>query len=222
MQEIFMTILKLGLAGSYSIIFVFIVRILLRKAPKLFSYVLWAIVLFRLVCPYSFTTEYSFVPEKVSYPEELELIERQVNEIAADENIKEMETSETIINDHINQQSIISENKETVNWIELFSTVWIIGGILLLGYSVISLIALKNKLKASEAIEKDIYVSKNINTPFVLGLFHPIIYIPEGLHGEEMRYILLHERVHIQRKTTLSNQLPLRYLHCIGSIHWYG
>jgi hypothetical protein len=35
--------------------------LLLRKAPKIFSYALWAVVLFRLICPFSFTTAFSFL-----------------------------------------------------------------------------------------------------------------------------------------------------------------
>ena len=66
MKAMFTTVLQLGLAGSYAIVFVLLVRQLLRKAPKIFSYVLWLVVLFRLLCPISVETKYSVVPTSVS------------------------------------------------------------------------------------------------------------------------------------------------------------
>ena len=57
----FTTILNMSITASYVAIGVILVRILLRKAPKIFSYALWAVVLFRLVCPLSFSSAFSFL-----------------------------------------------------------------------------------------------------------------------------------------------------------------
>jgi hypothetical protein len=38
--------------AAVEIVFVLLVPQLLRKAPKIFSYTVWALVLFRLHCPY--------------------------------------------------------------------------------------------------------------------------------------------------------------------------
>lgn len=48
--------------ASYVILFVIVVRLLLKKAPRIFSYVFWAVVLFRLVCPFSFESIFSLIP----------------------------------------------------------------------------------------------------------------------------------------------------------------
>ena len=53
LQEIFSRVLHMSLTGSYIILIVLLMRLALRKAPKVFSYVLWAAVLFRLLCPVS-------------------------------------------------------------------------------------------------------------------------------------------------------------------------
>lgn len=53
MHELFPTICNMSLTASVVIVAVLLVRLLLRRAPKVFSYALWAVVLFRLIarCP---------------------------------------------------------------------------------------------------------------------------------------------------------------------------
>ena len=47
------TLLKMSATGAVVICIVLVLRPCLRRAPKIFSYVLWLIVLFRLLCPVS-------------------------------------------------------------------------------------------------------------------------------------------------------------------------
>lgn len=54
MDAVFIKVLNMSLTASYAIIFVLAVRLILKRAPKIFSYALWSVVLFRLICPFSF------------------------------------------------------------------------------------------------------------------------------------------------------------------------
>lgn len=54
LQDTFTTVLNMSITASYVAAGVMLVRFALRKAPKIFSYALWAVVLFRLICPFSF------------------------------------------------------------------------------------------------------------------------------------------------------------------------
>ena len=56
----FQQVVKMSLMGSIVIVAVLLIRMLLKKAPKIYSYALWGIVLFRLLCPFSFSSNYSF------------------------------------------------------------------------------------------------------------------------------------------------------------------
>ena len=47
------TLLKMSVTGTIVICVVLALRLCLRRAPKIFSYVLWLVVLFRLLCPVS-------------------------------------------------------------------------------------------------------------------------------------------------------------------------
>ena len=48
-----MKILEMSIAGTACILIVLVLRVLLRKMPKVFSYILWALVFLRLICPFS-------------------------------------------------------------------------------------------------------------------------------------------------------------------------
>ena len=52
----FHQILQMSITASYVIIAVLLLRSILRNAPKKYSYMLWAAVLFRLCCPVSFSS----------------------------------------------------------------------------------------------------------------------------------------------------------------------
>ena len=51
MKELFQTICQMSVTGTYVIILVFLVRLLLRRCPRRFSYFLWLLVFPRLLCP---------------------------------------------------------------------------------------------------------------------------------------------------------------------------
>lgn len=54
LDALFLQILNMSFTASFVIVFVLLARILLKKSPKVLSYALWSVVLFRLVCPFSF------------------------------------------------------------------------------------------------------------------------------------------------------------------------
>lgn len=59
MSRLFLSILNMNLTAGYVIIFMILIRLPLKKAPKVISYALWSEVAFRLVIPFSFESIYS-------------------------------------------------------------------------------------------------------------------------------------------------------------------
>ena len=49
MHDLLLTVFNMSVTASVVILFVLAVRLLLRRSPRMFSYVLWIVVLFRLV-----------------------------------------------------------------------------------------------------------------------------------------------------------------------------
>ena len=60
-RQVLPTVLNMSLTASVVIGCVLLARLLLRRAPKVFSYGLWAVVLFRLICPVSVTAHLSLL-----------------------------------------------------------------------------------------------------------------------------------------------------------------
>ena len=54
MSDLFNSVLNMSITGSVVIAAVVIVRLILRKLPKKYAYMLWSVVGFRLCIPFSF------------------------------------------------------------------------------------------------------------------------------------------------------------------------
>lgn len=63
MWACFEVILKMSLTASFVIAAVFLIRLLLVRAPRRYSYLLWLIVLIRLLCPAALETRFGAVPD---------------------------------------------------------------------------------------------------------------------------------------------------------------
>ena len=72
LQELFMDIVSMSLTAIPIILVVLLARVVLKFAPKVISYILWAVVFFRLLCPFSFEMNFSFVPAKLASGEVIE------------------------------------------------------------------------------------------------------------------------------------------------------
>ena len=59
METVFLSVLNMSATASVVIAAVLLVRALLKKAPKKYSYLLWAVVGFRLCCPVSLSSALS-------------------------------------------------------------------------------------------------------------------------------------------------------------------
>jgi len=62
MNALFLTILNMSLTGAFVIVAIVLARQLLKKAPKIISYVLWAVVGFRLLFPFNIESIFSLIP----------------------------------------------------------------------------------------------------------------------------------------------------------------
>ena len=60
LTKIFLQLLNMSITAGYVILAVLAVRLLIHRLPKIYSYVLWSIVGFRLLCPISFSSSLSF------------------------------------------------------------------------------------------------------------------------------------------------------------------
>lgn len=223
MDQLFGHILNMSITGSYVIVFIIVARLFLRKVPKIFSYALWSVVLFRLLCPFSIESMFSFIPAEVqSSP--LNKLYTQTPQI---ENV--ISTSDQAL---INISTVpvpaipvasttpvgIPPANSTDAWINIGQYIWLIGIALLLIYSIIATIRLSRNLRTATPLFENIYEHRGITTPFVFGLLKPKIYLPNGLSDHEKAYIIKHEQVHIHRYDHIIKPLTFAVL----CIHWFN
>ena len=70
---------NMSLTASVAIVFVILLRLLLKKAPKVISYALWGVVLFRLLCPVSIGSAFPFTIFSMPQPKSLEQLPASSN-----------------------------------------------------------------------------------------------------------------------------------------------
>ncbi len=101
---------------------------------------------------------------------------------------------------------------------EILGLVWLLGVAILLIYSVVSYIKLQRKVICSMQVENNIYRADDISTAFVVGVIRPKIYLPSALQGENLTYVLEHEKTHIKRFD------PLKKICAFGitGVHWFN
>ncbi len=214
MNGLFLTILNMSLTASYVILFVILIRLLLKRAPKFISYALWGVVAFRLIIPFSIESMFSLLPRDTStVPIPQDIIYQQMPQINSGIEVVDSFVNETLpaptVGDSVNPMQIYTE---------IGAYIWIFGIIVLLVYSLVSVLRLKRQLQNAKLMEQNIYEAKNLKTPFVLGFIRPRIYLPARLGVEERSYTLLHEQTHIHRKDHIIKILAFLIL----SIHWFN
>jgi len=223
MSELFLTVLRMSLTASYVILCVMVVRLLLKKAPKVISYALWAVVAFRLVIPFSFESMFSILPSRTNtVPVRHEVIYYQSSQTDSGQDVGDSLADSFANVLRSDKSSIVSNVKESINPLENFietgTYIWLLGIMALLVYNLASFLKLKRQLKSAQLIDKNIYEAKNLKTPFVMGIIKPKIYLPAGLDDTERSYILIHEQTHINRKDYIIKILAF----LISSVHWFN
>ena len=180
MDKLFITIVNNGLVASWIILAVIVLRKLLNRIPKWVNCLLWGLVAIRLAIPFSIESIFSLIPSAKPVPADIEYA--KIPKIDSG-----MHAVNTVINpvleNHFAVKEIASVNPIQVI-IFITSYIWLIGVIGLLIYAFVSFIMLKRQVKNAQAIDKGIFRSGTIDSPFILGFVKPSIYIPDYLDDE--------------------------------------
>lgn len=201
------TILRMSLTGSIAILLVVLTRKLLGKSPKIFSYALWFFALFRLLCPISFNAPIAIIPEGVSTGQLVMLLTSEENRGSLEEYGKDF-----------NGFYMQHATEVNISLMQIFFLIWLIGLIIIITRSIISLRKLQKQTACSMLLENNIYLADYIDSPFVIGLIKPKIYVPSSISEEELKYVLSHEKYHIKRRDHVVKFIGFIAL----SIHWFN
>ncbi|MBR1816958.1 MAG: DUF3879 family protein [Lachnospiraceae bacterium] len=239
-------------AGVFTIVVLLFRLILKKKIPAKYLCVMWILVAFRFIIPYSVESPYGILPSIYD-------VQRFFEDKS---NFLEHEYSDSLIYDtpiEINDIDIPKDNSFGINYEvyltsfelrlknanlevtddnttypsleDIASHIWVIGLGLMLIYMVISTIIVRCKVryavpeicsvnmspyKKSNNIK--VYVSDEMEVPFLFGIIKPKIYLPYDIRNEEKTHIIRHEMIHIKRYDNITK--PLFFIAL--ALHWYN
>ncbi len=214
MSAIFLKILNMSITASWLILTAIVIRLLLRKAPKWISCILWVIVALRLLIPFSFKSALSLIPNGEPIPSDfvqtatptvntgISVIDHPVNAVILD-------SFTPNVGDSVNPLQIL---------VPVLSIIWITGVVLMLMYALVSFLKLLKTVSASVDLQKGVKVCDEIVSPFILGVIKPVIYVPSSLIGKALENVLAHENAHLSRKDHWWKPLGFFLL----AIYWFN
>ncbi|MBN2284979.1 MAG: hypothetical protein JXQ26_02205 [Tissierellales bacterium] len=215
MTELFIKVLNMSITATYVTLVVIIVRMFLRKAPKIYSYGLWSVVFFRLICPFSFSSPFSLL---VRIKPNQDYIPSNIGMMSKPSIDTEIDTIHRIVNQSLPAPTVIASVNPMQIIIGVLTVVWIIGMSVLLLYSIYSYFRIINRVQFATLLAEGVYETDQIKTPFVIGVFRPKIYLPLGLQEKERKIVISHEQTHIKR---LDHWIkPLAFLSLM--LHWFN
>ncbi len=214
MSAFFINIVNMSISASWIVLAVLLLRLLLKKAPKWITVLLWGVVAVRLICPFTIESVMSLIPSAETISPQV-LIEHP-----------EINTGFPILNHTINP--IIQETTVTVApeksinalqlFVRIFSKVWAAGIAGMILYTLISYVKVKRKIGTAVLLRDNIFQSESVVSPFVLGIIKPKIYLPFRMDEQDMSHVIAHEQAHIRRKDHWWK--PFGFL--LLAIHWFN
>ena len=116
MRTLFVTVINMSYTASFVIASVLILRLLMRRLPKLFTNLLWVMVLVRLLCPISFETLWSVLPSGQLLPTDLD----QLNPF-------EIHSGIAAIDLPVNEALLRSDYEGASKVVSILAAVWLCG-----------------------------------------------------------------------------------------------
>lgn len=238
MQEIFQFVLTTSLYASLvGFVIICFKRILNNKLDARWHYLIWLILIIKLLFPFgpqSIISLFNAVPEipKDSLVVAAYQVERQYQQVMSQAEILPRVQSEAP-KLSIAKAAVIGESMLPYIWVAgmLIMTLW-----LMVSYWILFKRLAQNSYKADARIQQiyetcktkleipkevSILIQNTISMPSLYGGLKPTILLPASvvnLSNKELEYIILHELAHYKRKDIYTNYLLL----ILQTIHWFN
>ncbi|PJO40884.1 hypothetical protein CWD94_25820 [Lysinibacillus xylanilyticus] len=220
-----MSILNMSVDASLLLLIVLLMRILVRnKVPKQTFLILWGIVAFKLLIPYSFYSKLSIQPMLKN----LFVTLTHSNDSESMHNTIEIaQTSNTFYH-----QLLLVMTSDFIQYI------WACVGIGVLLFFIVAYVRFYKEFQTAIPVKNNEYldqwlndhklkrtiqilVSDRIKTPLTYGIFKPVILLPKSTNWEDaasIKFILTHELIHIKRFDVLWKVI----LTIMVALHWFN
>lgn len=215
-EKIFLEVLNLSLSGSFVILGILFLRLLLKKTPHKYAYFLWIFAGIRLVCTPDLPIFAGHFPVK--------------QDVFVYENLAyqkpHIRTGFLRLDEHVSQflQEHAAVNAaNSVNPMQLIITaatlIWAAVLVGLCIYQIAKYLTWKRRLSTAVFTEEEgIYETDQVSSPVLFGLLKPIIYVPLAMEEQDRIYAIAHEQVHRSRRDSRIKLIAYGIL----AVHWFN
>ena len=243
MSTLFFRVLDISMMAAWLILAILVLRLLLRKTPKWCICALWSLDAVRLLVPFSIESPVSLLPRTgfvlseanhttdAAAATEQDLAPAYITEdpilISAPAVDAPVVATPSAKVDQapakLSAQGILGFLRANAT---LLSIIWLIGACLMFFQAMLRYVRLKKSVSVFLEPSLDGYsLAENltvrecdeVKTPFLLGVFRPIVYVPANLDQDTLHYVLLHETAHLKRRDHWWK--PLGYV--LLSVYWF-
>ena len=222
LDSLFLGLLNRALSATWIILAVLLFRALLkRRIPRRVMLFGWLLAALRLVCPFTVESVISLLPSARPIPVDIPydntpalnlgvpFVERPVNDLIA--------THLTPIpGDSVNPLQVV---------ILVASLVWLTGVAALLIYTAVSYMLLRRRVRTAVKMPAEsslprratLWLSESVESPFILGLISPRIYLPYGMDHETVSHVLAHETAHLRR----FDHVTKLFAFLVCAVYWF-
>ena len=220
MTDVFLRIVELSWQAGVLALAVMLARLALRRAPKWAVCLLWALVAVRLVLPFSLQSPVSL--QAAQSPVTAVLYELPQTQEAAQKTDEVLSGGSAEPVTPLPPTEVVTAQPvpapKPMMTVSLLAAIWLAGVVMMLTYMLVSYLGIYRRVCTAVRLEENVYRCGSWGTPFVLGLFRPRIYVPEGMDDAALPQVLAHERCHIRRGDHIVK--PLAFL--LLALHWFN
>ncbi len=211
LNTVFYSILNMSVMAAIIGLLIMVLR-KSRLIPRLGIYCLWTLVLFKLLIPFSVSSDLSL----------LNLVRPIIKNVVTVPGIEEHNFTVSMMNSIGTAETYFPVTYKTEQLENLFGIaafIWIIG----VFSSIIAVMVLyllgNSQLGKVTLVRDNIYTGEMVDAPLVHGIFTQRIILPEVyLNNQHLKYIILHENVHIKRHDNFLRTLAV----LTACLHWFN
>ncbi len=214
MEAVFLKILNMSITAGWLTLAVLVVRLLMKKAPKWITVLLWALVGIRLVCPISPESAFSLIPSAETIPANILYT-----------GIPEIHSGLSGLNALVNPiltDTLAPAADTGVNPVQtvtgVASVVWLVGVAGMLLYTAVSYRSIRKRVREAIPLRGNIRLCDHVDTPFILGVLRPRIFLPSAMEEQDLKFVIAHEKAHIKRHDHWWK--PLGFL--LLAVYWFN
>ena len=242
MSRLFADIVNISYLANWLIMAVIVFRCVMKRAPKWMVCLMWGMVAIRLVIPFQLESSFCLVPDVGKDNMEVEFLDNDALEMnrkvanAGDESLMANGTfhnQKSVAQNGIGMKLTADKMEHTADGeehtfykgksaseteMDILAVVWLLGAVVILINGIWRYALLKRRVSASVLKEENIYLCDEIDSPFLLGIMHPCIYLPSDMNECFYESVLRHEYAHIKRKDYIWKPLGFAIL----SVYWFN